>query len=383
MPPPLTQQRSSASADFQHYATLQDMQEMNPFQPRYAIPNKEVPTPRQNAPWFPGTSKRSQTTTSVPHTTRSNSRASQQSAGEKFVVFRDEENPMQIREDCMSDQRRLDSDIRLWYASIDSGGAQGDVFTQTTNVVAQFAEQLQRITTERARLLGELGVLEEQEQEILSQLSSALPNQEPATPQRSHNTMTISRTHMDSTYRAPHFPIPNTRTPSMQPSKRSDASGTKAMLRPISAPPSSTPSALRHLTPSTSKRIPLSGKTKDLDLVCTLSSFYTASPILATPDITKLILANPHKLSVRGRSMRIPTNFGVRETDVEHCGLDPSSDDASDRLSRESSRGRSRGRAGSKNGRRSRSRPVEPTATPGMSRSYDVPDTVMQKQWEF
>jgi hypothetical protein len=202
--------------------------------------------------------------------------------------------------------------------SADSGLEDNDNIAPSPTPTARLVDRLQEIAEKRKQILHELNALQEEEDEILAQLTappagikSALIEEENVDPTTSHSRMLFPGT--------PAYPIPDMSAmcaPSSPRTKtvRELSPSNLSLLRTRHAPKTSTPTALRS---SSMKRPPLADKTKD-----SLELFGSAAliPLSNTGHMSLLQEPEPqpHEAAMSAknviagseRTMRVALNFG-------------------------------------------------------------------------
>ena len=254
----------------------------------------------------------------------------------------------------------------------------------------RLAQQLQSIAARRAELLRQLSYLQIEEAEVLAQLARSVSGF--AEAQSSPQARRLVPSTSSRPLNAPLLPKPNptispSRLPRMQPSK---ASRKPLHTRTVSAPSVSTPSAARHRTPSTSKRVPLGDKSEETLALVEAGPLLGREPNPFRPLERSIRLADDDDTmnsqrsaatSQRTKTLRLPTNFGDDLESRPAPRLMPGTPRPKARPRSVSS---TRGRGTSKSRSRSRVRnPATTEATPAVSRFYEVPHTVARKQWDF
>jgi hypothetical protein len=289
--------------------------------------------------------------------------------------------------------------------SADSGLEDNDNIASSPIPTARLVNRLQEIAEKRKQILHELNALQEEEDEILAQLTappagiacsskSTLIEEENVDPTTSHSRMLFPGT--------PAVPIPDMSAmfaPSLPRTKtvREPSPSNLSLLRTRYAPKTSTPTALRS---NTVKRPPLADKTKD-----SLELFGSAALIpLSNTGYMSLLHepeSQPHEAAISARkviagserTMRVAPNFGDADETPDGNNAPIAKGGRTSRPSRKSrkssrnfsSRGRSVSRRrGNTHSSRDSSRGVAaPGRTPGRVRSAEVPHTVARKKWDF
>ncbi|KAF2832329.1 hypothetical protein CC86DRAFT_401098 [Ophiobolus disseminans] len=419
--------RSSDPIDFEHTATVKDIEELTlaekvpspsirslillplTFEQEYVSPKDGLPTIQRAevAPSFsfPGTRPLEWHGTST-QTSRSNSRTSHTSSvSERILVFRDEEREPEEGGGVAAERKLTDLSRKLrnkvTQARYQTTGTEAASITAPLQYVdeshdpralseaagalntSQLTQQLQSIARRRLGLLRQLNDLQKEEANVLAQLMQSTIGfpEVPTSPRPQNSPHLLSPRPLNGLLNPKLTNIPS-QLRRVQPS---NPSRKPLHTRTASAPSVSTPSAMRHHTPSTSKRIPLSDKTEE-----TLTSSGTALErneehyqshalergLRQTHEDNTLSSQWCATASQYTTTLRLPTKLG----------------DALERFmpgtprakARSGSASSTRGRGTSKSRSRSRGRSrVTPIATPGITRSYDVPHTVARKKWDF
>jgi hypothetical protein len=237
--------------------------------------------------------------------------------------------------------------------------------------MAQLTLQLQDIATTRTSLLRHLDDLQSQEAEVLRLLVQAtLPST--AVPTSQSTRQAASPRPLGAPPSLPKQTILSSRKSRSQSPK---ISRKHVHSRTVSAPSTSSPRSARRVATTICTRIPLSDKTEEASAVAveTTALDINTSPFSAT---------RAHTLEDKLTTQRIPTNSG---DDDEHLkSIAEPSYSISTGKARARSSNSSRGRSKSKSGSQSTTR-VPRMAAPKakVTESYEVPETVARKRWEF
>jgi hypothetical protein len=153
--------------------------------------------------------------------------------------------------------------------------------TSNAQSTYRLLQQLQSLAARRSDLLQQLGEIQSEEKAMLAELEhsiSAVPAFFSSAPAPNARSFTARRPMETPILLRP--TCSPSRMPLAQPPKTSRG---PSQIRTVSAPSVSTPSALRHRTPSASKRMPLSNKTEKLVLPEQLAHMQQ-SPLRTLPD---------------------------------------------------------------------------------------------------
>jgi len=356
---------------------------------------------------FPG-ARPSAPTITTSQTSRSSSRVSQKSSvSERIAVFKDDGSEHEKGRDIASERGPTvfsqTTRHRVSSTQATNGAGTATLFQNDENHdprnmsdadsslnTTRLAQQLQSIAARRAELLRQLSYLQIEEAEVLAQLARSVSGF--AEAQSSPQARRLVPSTSSRPLNAPLLPKPNptispSRLPRMQPSK---ASRKPLHTRTVSAPSVSTPSAARHRTPSTSKRVPLGDKSEETLALVEAGPLLGREPNPFRPLERSIRLADDDDTmnsqrsaatSQRTKTLRLPTNFGDDLESRPAPRLMPGTPRPKARPRSVSS---TRGRGTSKSRSRSRVRnPATTEATPAVSRFYEVPHTVARKQWDF